>query len=125
MKKALLSLSMLGLLGLGTAASAADLPGPGPAPAPPIPVVEGGLFPAVLVQLGPTTPYSTINCAEFIKTDAGPWKAVAFDTFGLGFVQRIVPPKSPIKSGAFIYNNIDLYSQLEEQCAGAVVKARY
>jgi hypothetical protein len=123
MKKALLSLSIFGLLGMASAASAADLPSTAPAPVPP--VVTDVLFPAVLIQLGPTTPYSTINCAEFTKLPDGPWKAVGTTPFGLGFVKGILPPARPIKSGGYIYNNIDLYSQLEEQCSSVIVKARY
>ncbi len=123
MKKALLTLSMFSLLGLATTAYAADLPSAA-APVAPIPVV-GSLFPPVVLQIGPTTSYSTINCGEFVKLPEGPWKAVGFEPFGLGFVQGIIPPRSAIKSGGYIYNNIDLYSQLEEQCTAAIVKARY
>lgn len=79
-------------------------------------------------QLGPTTPYSTIDCINFTKLPDGSWKALRPAPFGLGFVHRIIPPVFPIKSGGYIYNNIDLYSQLEAQCGGAattVVRARY
>ena len=125
MKKALLSLTFIGVLGFASAAAAADLPGPGPAPVPELPVVTGGLFPAVVLQIGPTTPYSTINCAEFTKLPDGAWKSIGSDRFGLGFVQNIVPPVRPIKVGSFIYNNIDLFSQLESQCIGTLVRAKY
>jgi hypothetical protein len=80
----------------------------------------------VVVQLGPTTEYSTINCANFAKSPDGTWRSLNGQLFGLGFVQKIVPPVTPIKSGGWIYNNIDLYSQLELQCGGTVlVRARY
>jgi hypothetical protein len=124
MKNALLSLSALGLIGLATSAYAADLPSRGPVVVQDTAVLETR-WPPVIVQLGPTTPYSTINCAEFAKLPDGAWTATGSEKFGLGFVQGIIPPKRPIKSGAYIYNNIDLYSQLEEQCKGAVVQARY
>lgn len=80
-----------------------------------------------IVQFGPTTEFSTINCANFVKLPNKAWKATAPDKFGLGFVQNIVPPKALIASGGYIYNNIDLYSQLEAQCktAPAVVRAKY
>lgn len=123
MKIALVSLSFLGLLGLGAAASAADLGGPAPVPV--VPVVVGERFPPVIFQLGPTTPYSTINCAEFTKLPDGAWKAIGGVPFGLGFTQGIVPPVRAIKVGSYIYNNIDLYSQLELQCAATLVQARY
>lgn len=128
MKKALLSLSLLGSMsllgsiGLAAPAFAADLPSTAPPPA--VPII-GQFFPAVILQIGPTTPYSTINCSEFVKLPEGPWKAIGTTPFGLGFVQGILPPARPIKSGGYIYNNIDLWSQLEEQCTGALVKARY
>ena len=80
----------------------------------------------VVLQLGPTTPFSTIDCANFVKLPDGNWKALRPVPFGLGFVLGIIPPATPIKSGGYIYNNIDLYSQLNEQCgAGVVVRARY
>lgn len=80
----------------------------------------------VVFQLGPTTPYSTIDCTNFVKLPDGAWKALRPVPFGLGFVQGIIPPATPIKVGGYIYNNIDLYSQLNEQCgAGVVVRARY
>lgn len=125
MKKALLSLSLFGLLGLAATASAADLTAPIPVVVVPPVTIIGGLFPPVVLQLGPTTSYSTINCAEFSKEPNGTWMSTGSEPFGLGFVQGIIPPARPIKAGGFIYNNIDLYSQLEEQCVGAVVKARY
>lgn len=102
MKKVLLSLSLLGLF--ATAAHAQQ----------------------AIVQLGPTTPYSTIVCADFVKQPDGAWIGVGRTPFGLGFIQGIIPPVRPIKAGGYIYNNIDLYSQLEEQCHGTVVvRARY
>ena len=105
MKKILFSLS---LLGLAATSAKAEITAP------------------VVVQFGPTTPYSTINCANFTKLPDGSWKALNPERFGLGFVQGIIPPVLPIKTGGFIYNNIDLYSQLEAQCAvSAVVRARY
>jgi hypothetical protein len=122
MKKLLISLSLLGSLGFAATASAADLPMA--APAAPVAVVGYGV-PPVVVQLGPTTTYSTIMCANFTKLPDGSWKALVPVEFGLGFVQHIVPPAIPIKSGGFIYNNIDLYSQLELQCEVGLVRARY
>lgn len=83
-------------------------------------------FPPAVVQFGPTTPLSTINCANFVKLPDGAWKALGPERFGLGFVQGIVPPVTPIKLGGWIYNNIDLYSQLQAQCGGtALVRARF
>jgi hypothetical protein len=119
--KFMLSLSLLASLGFASAASAADLAVPAPVPAAPV----GYGVPPVVVQLGPTTTYSSINCANFTKLPDGSWKALDGQLFGLGFVQKIVPPVIPIKSGGFIYNNIDLYSQLELQCQVALVRARY
>ena len=78
-----------------------------------------------VVQFGPTTDYSTLNCANFARRPDGKWKALNPQMFGLGFVTGIVPPVQPIASGGFIYNNIDLYSQLEVQCGSGVVVARY
>lgn len=90
------------------------------------PVVAEVLNPAVVVQLGPTTEYSTLVCQNFSKTADGSWLAVRPDQFGLGFVQHIVPPTRPIKVGGYIYNNVDLYSELEYQCgSSATVRARY
>ncbi len=122
MKKALLSLSVLGLFGLTVSASAADLGGPR---APAAPVVVGEKFPPAIFQLGPTTPYSTIDCSKFTKLPDGSWKALGARPFGLGFTQGIIPPVRPIKVGNFIYNNIDLFSQLEAQCAATLVQAAY
>ena len=82
--------------------------------------------PPVVIQFGPTTEYSTLVCSNFTKLPDGTWKALRRDKFGLGFVQNIIPPATPIKSAGWIYNNIDLYSQLEFQCAsGGLVRARY
>ena len=123
MKKLSFSLFMLGMLGSAATAFAADLPsaaGPMPMAAP-----SGPFVPPVVVQFGPTTTYSSLNCANFTKLPDGSWKALDGQLFGLGFVQNIVPPVIPIKSGGFIYNNIDLYSQLESQCAVSLVRARY
>ena len=133
MKNALITLSMIGLLGAAATAKAADL---GVAPPPPMAPVAAPFFapfapltdrePQVVVQLGPTTDYSTINCANFVKLPDGTWQATAPVPFSLGFVNDIIPPVRPIKSGGFIYNNIDLYSQLNAQCgAGVVVRAKY
>ena len=128
MKKMLFSLSLLGSLGLVASASAADLAPMAPPPAP-LPFLAPlnffGLTPPVIVQLGPTTAYSTINCANFAKVDATTWKALDPVEFSLGFTMHIVPPPLPIKKAAFIYNNVDLYSQLEAQCGYGVVRARY
>jgi hypothetical protein len=125
MKTLLLSLSLLGSL-VAVPAFAADLGGPAPVPAP-APVVDifQSRFPPVIVQFGPTTTYSTIICSNFTKLPDGTWKAIAPTQFSLGFVEGIVPPLRPIKSGGYIYNNIDLYSQLNAQCANGVVVARY
>lgn len=79
----------------------------------------------VVVQFGPTTEYSTLSCANFAKLPDGKWKALNPEKFGLGFVTGIVPPVQPIGSGGYIYNNIDLYSQLNLQCGSGVVIARY
>ena len=79
----------------------------------------------VIVQFGPTTEYSTLNCANFRKIQPNAWRAINAQRFGLGFVQNIVPPITPIVSGNWIYNNIDLYSQLELQCGGIPVIAKY
>ena len=128
MKKLLISLSLLGSLGLAAPALAADLPYPAPAPAPaPLfsPFSLFGKQPPVIIQLGPTTRYSTINCANFTKLPDGSWKALSPEEFSTGYVENIVPPAIPIKSGGFIYNNVDLYSQPEAQCSVALVRARY
>ena len=130
MKKVLFSLSLLGSLGLTATAFAADLPSAPPppmlAPAPFTLFGITGLATApVVVQFGPTTAFSTINCANFTKLPTGAWKALDGQRFGLGYVQNIVPPMLPIVSGGFIYNNVDLYSQLEAQCSVTLVRARY
>ena len=133
MKKFLLPLSMFAALGFGAAASAADLPMAAPPPPPPpfggpllfFPPTLFGQQAPVVVQLGPTTAYSTINCANFTKLPDGSWKALNGTEFSTGFVQHIVPPIIPIKVGGFIYNNVDLYSQLELQCSSFLVRARY
>ena len=129
MKNALFSLSLIGSLAMAGTAFAADLAPPPPAPAFPVFAPFAPLTdrePPVIVQFGPTSDYSTINCANFVKLPDGTWQATAPVPFGLGFVQGIIPPVRPIKSGGFIYNNIDLYSQLNSQCgAGVVVRAKY
>ena len=108
MKKLILSLALLGVAG-PTAAYA-----------------DGVAFPgASFVQIAPVTDASNINCANFAKTPDGPWVALNPTPFTLGIVNGIIPPISPIKVGGYIYNNVDLYSQLQLQCAGAVVRARY
>ena len=120
MKKVLFSLSLLGLVGAAGSACAADLAmAPPPAPA------ASTVFPPVVAQFGPATSYSSIICENYAKLPDGSWKALNPTEFGLGYVMHIVPPVLPIKSGGFIYNNIDLYSQLETQCGGALVRARY
>lgn len=79
-----------------------------------------------VVQFGPTTEYSTLVCANFVRLPTGDWKAINPAPFSLGFVRDVVPPARPIRSGGYVYNNIDLYSQLNAQCgAAAVVTARY
>ena len=77
------------------------------------------------IQLAPITDDSTIQCPNFTKLPDGTWKAVDNVPFSLGIIHLIIPPIRPIKVGGFIYNNVDLYSQLEFQCAGAVVIAKY
>ncbi|WP_158809987.1 hypothetical protein [Beijerinckia sp. L45] len=90
------------------------------------PAAADSAYPPAIVQFGPTTEFSTLVCPNFTKTEDGSWLAVRPDPFGLGFVQHIVPPARPIKVGGYIYNNIDLYSQLEYQCGASVtVRARY
>ena len=79
----------------------------------------------VVAQFGPTTGFSTINCSNWTRLPDSTWKALNPTLFSLGFVQDIVPPRAPIKVGGFIYNNIDLFSQLSAQCAATVVTARY
>lgn len=126
MKNTVLSLTVIAAVGFATAASAADLaPPPAPAPMTPFPVLTPGKTPPVVVQFGPTTGYSTIVCPNFAKAPDGTWRALNPTPYSLGFVQGIIPPIVPIKSGGFIYNNIDLYSQLELQCGAALVRARY
>ena len=128
MKKTVLSLAVIGALGVATAASAADFappPPPPPAPLAALPPLTLGRTPPVVVQFGPTTSYSTIVCPNFAKAPDGTWQALNPTPYSLGFVQGIIPPIVPIKSGGFIYNNIDLYSQLELQCGAALVRARY
>ena len=131
MKKMLFSLSLAGAIGLAGSAFAADLaPAYAPPPPPPslfpvFPVFAPTFLAPVVVQLGPTTAYSTINCANFAKAPDGSWKALNPTEFGLGFTMHIVPTVVPIKAGGFIYNNVDLYSQLEAQCGYALVRARY
>ena len=126
MKKTVLSLAVIGALGVATAASAADFaPAPPPAPVSPFPPLSGGRFPPVVVQFGPTTSYSTIVCPNFAKAPDGTWVALNPTPYSLGFTQGIIPPVVPIKSGGFIYNNVDLYSQLELQCGAVLVRARY
>ena len=119
MKNILLSLSLLG--STATSALAADY-APAP-PASPPPFTER-LAP-VVAQFGPTTGFSTINCSNWTRLGDGTWKALNPTLFSLGFVQDIVPPRPPVKLGGFIYNNIDLFSQLSTQCAATVVTARY
>ncbi len=120
MKNILLSLSLLGLT--ATSALAADY-------APPPPAAPPSLFmqkvAPVVAQFGPTTGFSTIECSNWTRLSDGSWKALNPTLFSLGFVQEIVPPRAPIKLGGFIYNNIDLFSQLTTQCAATVVTARY
>ncbi len=77
------------------------------------------------VQLAPVTGVSTINCANFVKKPDGAWEALGPQPFTLGIITGIIPPIRPIKVGGYIYNNVDLYTQLELQCTGAVVRARY
>ncbi len=126
MKNTILSLAVIGTVGLATAASAADFAAPPPpAPLAPAGFLNPGKVPPVVVQFGPTTNYSTIVCPNFAKAPDGTWVALNPQPYSLGFVQGIIPPIVPIKSGGFIYNNIDLYSQLELQCGAALVRARY
>ncbi len=130
MKKLLVSLSIIGSMVLAGGAFAADLaPAAPPPPPPPSPFslfnITGLITPPVIIQFGPTTKYSTINCANWAKLPDGKWKALNPTRFGLGYVQGIVPPPIPIVAGGFIYNNVDLYAQLEAQCASGLVTARY
>ena len=126
MKKSFLTLAAIAAVGFATAASAADFAPPPPAPAPaPLGLLGPGKYPPVVAQFGPTTSYSTIVCPNFAKAPDGTWQALNPTPYSLGFTQGIIPPIVPIKSGGFIYNNIDLYSQLELQCGAALVRARY
>ena len=77
------------------------------------------------VQLSPVTDASTIVCSNFVKEADGTWKAVAPVPFSLGIILGIVPPVRAIKSGGYIYNNVDLFTQLNYQCGSAVVIAKY
>lgn len=84
------------------------------------------LNPAAILQFGPTSEFSTLVCQNFVRGPDGSWRTVRSDSFSLGFVQDLIPPARPIKLGGYIFNNIDLYSQLEYQCAAsAAVSARY
>ena len=125
MKMNVLTLAAIAALGAATAASAADFAPPPPAPAAPIGLRGPEHYPPVVVQFGPTSGYSTIVCPNFAKAPDGAWQALNPMPYSLGFTQGIIPPVAPIKSGGFIYNNIDLYSQLELQCGAALVRARY
>ena len=129
MKNWLISLSLAGSLAFAGGAFAADLAPVAPPPPPPSPFslfnITGLITPPVIIQFGPTTKYSTINCANWSKLPNGAWKALTPTKFGLGYVQGIVPPPIPIAAGLFIYNNVDLYAQLEAQCASGLVTARY
>ena len=122
MKNILLSTMLLGLT--ATSAFAADYaPSAPPVPSGPPPFTER-LAP-VVAQFGPTTGFSTINCSNWARLENGSWKALNPTLFSLGFVQDIVPPLPPVKLGGFIYNNVDLFSQLTAQCSASVVTARY
>lgn len=77
------------------------------------------------VQLSPVTSASTIVCSNFVKEPDGAWKAVAPTPFTLGIIRGIIPPVRAIKSGSYIYNNVDLWTQLNFQCGNAVVIAKY
>ncbi len=77
------------------------------------------------VQLSPVTDASTIVCSNFVKEPDGTWKAVAPVPFSLGIILGIIPPVRAIKSGGYIYNNVDLFTQLNYQCGSAVVIAKY
>ena len=78
------------------------------------------------VQLAPVTDASTIVCANFVKEADGAWKAVAPVPFSLGIIRGIIPPARAIKSGGYIFNNVDLFTQLNYQCGtAAVVIAKY
>ena len=77
------------------------------------------------VQLSPVTSYSTIVCSNFVKEPDGAWKSVAPVPFTLGIIRGIGPPAKAIKSGSYIYNNVDLWTQLNSQCGNGVVIAKY
>ncbi len=78
------------------------------------------------VQLSPVTSASTIVCSNFVKNADDTWSATAPVPFTLGIIRGILPPVRKIKSGSYIYNNVDLYSQLNFQCGtAAVVTAKY
>lgn len=77
------------------------------------------------VQLSPVTTYSTIVCSNFIKEQDATWKSVAPVPFTLGIIRGIIPPAKSIKSGSYIYNNVDLWTQLNTQCGNATVVAKY
>ncbi len=126
MKKSILSLAAIAAVGFATAASAADFaPPPPPAPAPAPAGLFASKYPPVVAQFGPTTGYSTIVCPNWAKAPDGSWNALNPTPYSLGFVQGIIPPIRPVLVGGYIYNNIDLYSQLELQCGAALVRARY
>ena len=127
MKKSMFSLAVIAAIGITTAASAADFaPPPPPAPsAAPVGLLGIRKYPPVVAQFGPTTGYSTIVCPNWAKAPDGSWNALNPTPYSLGFVQGIIPPVRPVLVGGYIYNNIDLYSQLELQCGAALVRARY
>lgn len=125
MKKSILSLAAIAVVGFATAASAADFaPPPPPAPAP-LGLFGPSKYPPVVAQFGPTTSYSTIVCPNWAKAPDGSWNALNPTPYSLGFTQGIIPPVRPVLVGGYIYNNIDLYSQLELQCGATLVRARY
>ena len=76
-------------------------------------------------QISPVTTYSTIVCSNFVKEPDGTWKSVAPVPFTLGIIRGIIPPAKGIKVGSYIYNNVDLWSQLNFQCGNGVVVAKY
>ena len=126
MMKSILSLAAIAAVGYATAASAADFAPPPPAPAPaPAGLFGPSKYPPVVAQFGPTTGYSTIVCPNWAKAPDGSWNALNPTPYSLGFTQGIIPPVRPVLVGGYIYNNIDLYSQLELQCGAALVRARY
>ena len=126
MKTSILTLAALAAVGFATAASAADFaPPPPPAPAPAPLGFFASKYPPVVAQFGPTTGYSTIVCQNWAKAPDGSWNALNPAPYSLGFTQGIIPPVRPVLVGGYIYNNSDLYSQLELQCGAALVRARY